>query len=103
MSCDISAAESIYPQAFTPSQLSDSAQVYLNDPAAQKLAEFFDGKGTAALKEEDRSEKWYDDWLAFQARHRLYASVLSPAHYSKLGFEFDTLRYARFLELFAYF
>src|SRR5438094_981790 len=91
--------EAIYPQSFS----SRAAQIDLHDAAAQKLAEFFEAKGLPALKDEDRREQWYDDWLAFQAEHQLYASVLSPKRYSARGFEFDGLRYARFLEIFGYF
>lgn len=78
------------------------AGAYLADPAARRLLEFFEAKGLAALKEEDRREQWYDDWLAYQAGHGLYAAVLSPKAYSAAGREFDLLRYARFLEVFGY-
>lgn len=93
----------IYPQTFSLSASSDAADVYLNDPAARKLAEFFEVKGLPALKSEDQREEWYADWLAYQAEHRLYASLLAPKAHSALGTQFDLLRYARFLELIAYF
>lgn len=93
---------SIYPQTFGVSP-SAGAAPYLADRAARSLADFFHAKGLAALKEEDRREEWHADWLTYQARHHLYASVLSPKSLSHLGAEFDPLRYARFLELFAYF
>src|SRR2546430_2190816 len=91
--------EAIYPQFFS----SRATEISLQDPSARKLVEFFQAKGLPALKEEDRREQWYDDWLAFQAEHQLYASLLSPKRYSARGFEFDVLRYARFLEVFGYF
>src|SRR5437773_2743002 len=93
----------IYPRGFSGARPPEAPDVYLNDPATRKLAEFFQSKGLAALKQEDRREQWYEDWLAYQREHRIYASVLSPRHYSTLGFHFDLLRYARFLEVFAYF
>jgi acyl-CoA dehydrogenase len=74
-----------------------------SSPAIAKLVEFFCGKGLAALKQEDRDEACYDDWLAYQARHQLYAAAFSPARYSSLGNRFDLLELARFLEAFAYF
>ncbi len=70
---------------------------------ARKLVEFFEKKGLAALRGEERREQWYADWLAYQAEHRLYASVLSPKGFSSLGHQFDLLRYARFLEVCGYF
>src|SRR5438105_5625336 len=95
--------QTVYPQIFSGSASSEAANIYLNDPAARRLVEFFQAKGLQALKEEDRREVWYDDWLAYQAEHHLYASVLSPKQHSTMGFQFDVLRYARFLEVFAYF
>jgi len=77
--------------------------VYLSDPAAAKLAGFFEAKGLTAIKEEDRREQWYEDWVAYQAEHGLYAQLLCPGQKSPSGGGFDLLRYARFLELFAYF
>jgi acyl-CoA dehydrogenase len=75
---------------------------YLGDPAARALVEFFQAKGLAALKEEDRQERWYDDWIDCQARQHLYARLLSPQRYSSIGGQLDLLRLTRFLELFGY-
>jgi acyl-CoA dehydrogenase len=93
----------VWPCAFLVDQPSAAARIYLRDPAVAKLAEFFTVKGLAALKQEDRDELWYADWIEYQGRHKLYASVLSPRQYSSLGFQFDLLKIARFLEVFAYF
>ena len=76
---------------------------YFDHDAARALFEFFQTKGLAALKREDADERWYADWIDFQARHHIYARLLSPRHYSTVGGEMDLLRLARFLELFAYF
>jgi acyl-CoA dehydrogenase len=95
--------EAIYPLAFSANRQSDAADIYLADPSIRKLVEFFETKGSAAVKEEDRQEQWYEDWIAYQAKHRLYASVLSPKFFSTLGFEFDLLKVTRFLEVFGYF
>jgi acyl-CoA dehydrogenase len=76
---------------------------YLIDPAARELADFFAAKGLASIKHEDRREQWYADWIAYQSQRRLYARLLTPKEFSTLGAEFNLPRYARFLELFAYF
>lgn len=76
---------------------------YPNEPLARRLFDFFQAKGLAAIKEEDRREQWYADWVAYQAEHQLYARLLCPKELSTCCGEFDVLRYARFLELFAYF
>jgi acyl-CoA dehydrogenase len=95
--------EVIYPIAFSGGRQSDVADIYLADPALRKLAEFFEKKGIGAIKEEDRDERWHEDWIRYQAEHRLYASLLSPKCYSSLGFQFDLLKQGRFLEVIAYF
>jgi acyl-CoA dehydrogenase len=76
---------------------------YFRDPGLGLMADFFRGKGLPALKEEDRQEDWYPDWIAHQAAHGLYASLLSPACYSTRGHRLNVLRLTRFLEAFAYF
>lgn len=95
--------DAVCPQAFSTTRPSPATDVYLSDPAAAKLVEFFEAKGLAAIKQEDRREQWYADWVAYQAQHRLYAQLLCPGQNSTSQGGFDLLRYARFLELFAYF
>lgn len=87
--------EAVYPLAFPPGRASPAADVYLADPVLRKLADFFHRKGVRALKAEDRLEQWYEDWLAYQAEHRLYASLLSPRQYSAHGSQLDLLRLTR--------
>jgi len=82
------------PQPFSsPSPLLANAAALLNnylaDPSIAKLIAFFDAKGVAAIKDEDRRESFYPDWLAYQATHRLYASVLESKDDSEVGIEFD--------------
>jgi acyl-CoA dehydrogenase len=91
----------IFPEGF--SSASAPHADYFADESTARLIEFFNGKGLAALKDEDRLEQWYDDWLAFQAQHQLYARLLSPREFSSLGGQFDLLKLTRFLEVFGYF
>jgi acyl-CoA dehydrogenase len=93
----------LYPQAFSASHPMGATPAYLADPSILKLVQFFEAKGLLALKEEDRREQWYEDWLTYQAAHRVYASVLSPKRYSAHGDQFDLPRLARLLEVFGYF
>ncbi len=97
------AAEVIYPQRFAAADRSKAAEIYLREPIVAKLAEFFEAKGLAKLKEEDQREEWYADWIEYQARHRIYATVLAPKQFAKLGGAFDLLRLVRLLEVFAYY
>ena len=97
------AHDAIYPQVFSSDHQDGPAIAYLNDLGTRKLVEFFEAKGLLALKEEDRNEQWYNDWAAYQAKHQLYARLLAPQAYSKLGSQLDLLRLTRFLEVFGYF
>lgn len=100
---DAADIRAIYPQAFSTAAGSEGCGIYLADPLARRLADFFQNKGLAELKAEDRREQWYEDWLVYQAEHQLYARLISPKRFSAIGGEFELLRYCRFLELFAYF
>lgn len=94
--------EAAYPQAFSSSVKSEGKTAYLSEPCAARLAAFFQAKGLAALKEEDRNELWYEDWISYQAKHRLFATLLCPG--ADAGeCRLDLLTYARFLELLGYF
>ncbi|HJT76711.1 MAG TPA: acyl-CoA dehydrogenase [Gemmataceae bacterium] len=76
---------------------------YLQDPPTRLLVDFFEKKGLEALKQEDRQEGWYQDWIDYQSRHGLYAGLLSPQRYSSRGHQFRIGKLVRFLEVFAYF
>jgi acyl-CoA dehydrogenase len=92
-------SDSLYPLAF---DFVTGTAEYLQQPSIRRLLDFFQSKGLEALKQEDRQEDWYPDWIDYQAKHRLYASLLSPQRYSNLGNRFDLLKLTRFLETFAY-
>jgi acyl-CoA dehydrogenase len=96
-------SDAFYPLCFGGAATPAGTAAYLQDSSIRLLAAFFQDKGLAALKEEDRREEWYQDWIDYQARHHLYASVLSPRRYSSLGHRFNLLKLTRFLEVFAYF
>jgi acyl-CoA dehydrogenase len=100
---DDGGAHGVFPRRFADASTSDRMDPYLRYSVIQKLIEFFQVKGLEGIKDEDRRETWYDDWLQYQASHRLYATVLSPAHLSSVDGGLDLLRLARFVEAFAYF
>ncbi len=95
-------SRAILPLSFEGADPGPGAAAYLADPATRRLVEFFAAKGFAVLAEEDRSEAWYADWAAYQARHGLYAGLLCAKAYSSRGSEFDLFRLTRFMEVFAY-
>lgn len=94
-------ADAVRPLSFDAP--SPGASEYLRDPFVRLLIDFFQGKGLEELKREDRQEEWYQDWIDYQARHGIYAGLLSPQQYSSRGHQFSISRLVRFLEVFAYF
>jgi len=95
--------ELIFPTFFDEPKANPAVQEYEKDMTARKLADFFRKKGVAQLKEEDDQGNWYEDWIQYQGRHRIYSSLLAPARYSSFGCHFDLLKIARLLEIFSYF
>jgi acyl-CoA dehydrogenase len=96
-------ADAVRPLSFDAPSPSEGASEYLQDPSVRLLIDFFQTKGLEALKREDRQEDWYQDWIDYQARHGIYAGLLSPRQYSSRGHQFSISRLVRFLEVFAYF
>jgi len=96
-------SDRVLPLSFSARIDSDGVAPYLLQSPFKELLAFFQGKGLSAIKEEDRRQQWYEDWLKYQAEHRLYATVLSPSQYSTIGAKLDLLQLTRFLEAFAYF
>jgi acyl-CoA dehydrogenase len=92
-----------YPAAFDAESLAGGAAEVMQDSSLRLLAGFFAAKGLETLKAEDRQEDWYRDWIDYQTKHGIYASLLSPARLSNRGHRFSLRRLARFLEVFAYF
>ncbi len=100
---DSISSECLYPLSFDTSPPAAAAAEYLQDSAIRLLVDFFHGKGLVNLKREDREEGWYRDWIDYQSKHGLYASLLSPKAYSTRGHQFDLLKLTRFAEALAYF
>ncbi|HEX4796832.1 MAG TPA: hypothetical protein VH370_23775, partial [Humisphaera sp.] len=66
-----SAADLILPLSFAAHADRDGVAPYLLQSPFKELLAFFQGKGLAAVKDEDRRQQWYADWLEYQAKHRL--------------------------------
>jgi acyl-CoA dehydrogenase len=92
----------IYPISFDILSRATGPPDFVQEPPFRLLIDFFQNKGLPALKSEDRAEEWYQDWIEYQAKHCLYASVLSPSQYSRLGRSFNLFTLTRFLEVFAF-
>ena len=90
---------------FNPRNIDDYFQLDpITKQAFEKTVEFFEDKGLALLKEEDRMCVFYNDWLRYQTKHKIYATLLTPEKYSKVeGARFDIRRIAQYTELMTFY
>jgi acyl-CoA dehydrogenase len=68
-----------------------------------KTIEFFEHKGKCKLKADDRDRVWYADFLDFQAREKLFATLLTPSSYGEVDCRWDTWRNCEFNEILAFY
>ena len=68
-----------------------------------KTIDFFECKGKAKIKEDDRNRTWYADLLEFQKRERLFATLLTPTGYGDADARRDTWRNIEFNEILAFY
>ncbi|MGB0120081.1 MAG: acyl-CoA dehydrogenase [Solirubrobacterales bacterium] len=79
------------------------------DPADQKrlkaMIDWFEARGLKALKDDDREQKWYSDFLEMQAKEGIFASFLTPARDGggDPDRRWDTQRICEFNELSAFY
>lgn len=77
------------------------------DPKSEELArltiEFFESKGLAKIKEDDQAAVWYEDFLDFVKKEKIFAHFLTPAKYSGLGGRWDMYRISEFNEILAFY
>lgn len=69
----------------------------------RKTIAFFESKGLDQIKEDDRTFKWYADFLEFQKREKLFATLLTPAAYGGENCRWDTWRNCEFNEILAFY
>ncbi len=68
-----------------------------------KTIDFFERKGLGRIKEDDRTFKWYSDFLEFQKGERLFATLLTPSAYGGEDCRWDTWRNCEFNEILGFY
>ncbi|GAH12478.1 unnamed protein product, partial [marine sediment metagenome] len=69
-----------------------------------KTIEFFENKGRAKIKEDDREGVWYSDFLEFQKNNKIFAHLLTPSQYGEDdNYRWDTWRICEFNEILAFY
>ena len=67
----------------------------------RRTTNFFETKGRAKLKADDRNQTWYADFLAFVKEEQIFAKLLTPSGHGPGGnaYRWDTARNCDFNEL----
>jgi acyl-CoA dehydrogenase len=72
----------------------------------QKTIDFFENKGLEKILEDDHSCVWYDDFLEFQKKEKIFSSLLTPSEYAleeNPDAHWDTNRNCYFNEIISYY
>ncbi len=69
----------------------------------RKTIDFFERKGLGKIKEDDRTFKWYSDFLEFQKQEKLFATLLTPSGYGGEDCRWDTWRNCEFNEILGFY
>jgi acyl-CoA dehydrogenase len=69
----------------------------------RKTVEFFESKGLAKLKADDRERVWYADFLEFAEREGIFATMCTPEPYGGDGARWDTWRNCEFAEILGFY
>jgi acyl-CoA dehydrogenase len=69
----------------------------------EKTIAFFESKGLKKIKADDQAMVWYEDFLDFIKREKIFAHLLTPQKYSNLGGRWDMWRLTHFNEVLAFY
>jgi len=68
-----------------------------------KTIEFFEHKGKEKIKEDDHNRTWYRDFLEFQKREGIFATLLTPSAYGDAACRWDTWRICGYNEILGFY
>ena len=69
----------------------------------RKTVDFFETMGKKKLKADDLERTWYAEFLEFQRREGIFATLLTPPDYGDGGTRWDTWQIAAYSELLAFY
>lgn len=77
------------------------------DPCFQDLVkktiDFFESKGLKQIKKDDQSMVWYDDFLEFIKKEKVFATLLTPARYGEGDKRWDMRRLCEYNEILGFY
>jgi acyl-CoA dehydrogenase len=68
-----------------------------------KTIEFFESKGLAQIKADDHAAVWYQDFVDFLKRERIFATMCTPSQYGDGDTRWDTWRNSEFAEILGFY
>ncbi|MCU0845855.1 MAG: acyl-CoA/acyl-ACP dehydrogenase, partial [Spirochaetes bacterium] len=68
-----------------------------------KTIDFFEKKGLKKIKEDDQSSVWYDDFLEFVKKEKVFATLLTPSGYGESDSRWDMWRIAKMNEILGFY
>lgn len=69
----------------------------------RKTVEFFESKGLRRVKDDDQAAVWYQDFVDFLSRERIFATMCTPADYGADDTRWDTWRNSEFGEILGFY
>jgi len=69
----------------------------------EKTVAFFESKGKQQLKTDDHQCVWYEDFLEFQKKEKIFSTLLTPNKYGGGDCRWDTWRNLEFTELLGFY
>jgi acyl-CoA dehydrogenase len=84
----------------------DRSRVHTDPRSAEilrKTIEFFETKGKAKLLADYYARPWYDDFLEFVRKERIFASLCTPAGEGAADTRWDTARISAFAEILGFY
>ncbi|HZJ48628.1 MAG TPA: acyl-CoA dehydrogenase [Acidimicrobiia bacterium] len=69
----------------------------------RKTVEFFETKGLRSIKDDDHAAVWYQEFIDFLGRERIFATMCTPSDYGGDDTRWDTWRICEFGEILAFY
>jgi len=68
-----------------------------------KTIAFFEEKGKGRIKDDDHKRTWYADFIEFQKKEKIFATLLTPTLYGETEARWDTWRNCEFNEILGFY
>ncbi len=86
-----------------PKELSRDYPEARSTEVMKKTVAFFENKGKQAMLDDYFAQKWYADWVEYQGKEGLFATISTPAESGVEGASWDTYRICEFSEILGFY